>query len=177
MQLPRPALLRALIGGLALAAIAVAGWLAYILALDAGLARMQREANDRLALIASTFDATVARYRYLPAVLSLADPIRELYRDPHDASATAAANRYLKSLNQGARSAELYVLDSAGLALAASNFDQDSSFVGHNYAFRAYFVDAMRAGEGHYYAVGATTGQPGYFLSHRITEGGKTLGV
>lgn len=178
MQPPRPALLRyALIGGLALAAIAAAGWLAYVLALDAGFARMQREANDRLALIASTFDATVARYRYLPAVLSLADPIRELYRDPHDASATAAANRYLKSLNQGARSAELYVLDGTGLALAASNFDQDSSFVGHNYAFRAYFVDAMRAGEGHYYAVGATTGQPGYFLSHRIVEGGKTLGV
>ncbi|MBR0781755.1 sensor histidine kinase [Bradyrhizobium iriomotense] len=166
-----------LIGVAALAAIAAAGWLAYVFALDAAFARMEREANDRLALIASTFDATVARYRYLPAVLSLADPIRELYRDPHDASATAAANRYLKSLNQGARSAELYVLDSTGLALAASNFDLESSFVGHNYGFRAYFIDAMRAGEGHYYAVGATTGQPGYFLSHRIMEGGKTLGV
>ncbi|MBR0685188.1 sensor histidine kinase [Bradyrhizobium manausense] len=178
MQVPRPAQLRyALIGAFALAAIAAAGWLAYVLALDAGFARMQREANDRLALIASTFDATVARYRYLPAVLSLADPIRDLYRDPQDTAAIAAANRYLKSLNQGARSAELYVLDSTGLALAASNFDQESSFVGHNYAFRAYFVDAMRAGEGHYYAVGATTGQPGYFLSHRITEGGKILGV
>lgn len=178
MQPPRPALLgQTLMGALALAAIAAVGWLTYVLALDAGFARMQREAKDRLALIASTFDATVARYRYLPAVLSLADPIRELYRDPHDAAATAAANRYLKSLNQGARSAELYVLDSNGLALAASNFDQDSSFVGHNYAFRAYFVDAMRTGEGHYYAVGATTGQPGYFLSHRIVEGGKTLGV
>ncbi|MGX1324862.1 two-component system C4-dicarboxylate transport sensor histidine kinase DctB [Bradyrhizobium sp. USDA 377] len=178
MQRPRPALPRyVLIGATALAAIAAAGWLAYVLALDAAFARMEREANDRLALIASTFDATVARYRYLPAVLSLADPIRELYRDPHDASAAAAANRYLKSLNQGARSAELYVLDSTGLALAASNFDLDSSFVGHNYGFRAYFMDAMRAGEGHYYAVGATTGQPGYFLSHRIMEGGKTLGV
>ncbi|MHC2621503.1 two-component system C4-dicarboxylate transport sensor histidine kinase DctB [Bradyrhizobium huanghuaihaiense] len=178
MQRPRPALPRyVLIGMAALAAIAAAGWLAYVLALDAAFARMEREANDRLALIASTFDATVARYRYLPAVLSLADPIRELYRDPHDASATAAANRYLKSLNQGARSAELYVLDSTGLALAASNFDLDSSFVGHNYGFRAYFMDAMRTGEGHYYAVGATTGQPGYFLSHRIMEGGKTLGV
>jgi two-component system C4-dicarboxylate transport sensor histidine kinase DctB len=178
LQPPRPASLRhALIAALALAAIAAAGWLAYVAALDAGLARMQREANDRLALIASTFDATVARYRYLPAVLSLADPIRELYRDPQDAAAIAAANRYLKSLNQGARSAELYVLDSTGLALAASNFDQESSFVGHAYAFRPYFVDAIRSGEGHYYAVGATTGQPGYFLSHRIMEGGKTLGV
>ena len=178
MQPSRPATLRhALIAAFALAAIAAAGWLAYVLALDAGFARMQREANDRLALIASTFDATVARYRYLPAVLSLADPIRELYRDPQDTAAIAAANRYLKSLNQGARSAELFVLDSTGLALASSNFDEESSFVGHVYAFRPYFADAMKSGEGHYYAVGATTGQPGYFLSHRITEGGKILGV
>ena len=168
---------RAVIGAVVLAAVAAAGWLTYILARDAGFARMQREATDRLTLIASTFDATVARYRYLPAVLSLAGPIRELYRDPHDAAAIAAANRYLQSLNQKAGSAELYVLDSTGLALAASNFDQDSNFVGHNYAFRAYFVDAMRTGEGHYYAVGATTGQPGYFLSHRIEEAGRTIGV
>jgi two-component system, NtrC family, C4-dicarboxylate transport sensor histidine kinase DctB len=167
----------ALIGALAIAAVAAAGWLTYVLALEAGFARMQREANDQLTLIASGFDATVARFRYLPAVLSLADPIRELYRNPGDAATIIAANRYLQSLNQKAGSAELYVLDVTGLALAASNFDQDSSFVGQNYAFRPYFHDAMRAGEGHYYAVGATTGQPGYFLSHRIEEAGRTIGV
>ncbi|MCP3459551.1 ATP-binding protein [Bradyrhizobium sp. CCGUVB23] len=168
---------RSLIGALALATVAAAGWLTYVVALDADFARMQREANDRLTLIASSFDATVARYRYLPAVLSLADPIRELYRNPGDAAAIVAANRYLQSLDQKAGSAELFVLDSTGLALAASNFDGASSFVGQNYAFRPYFQDAMLTGEGHYYAVGATTGQPGYFLSHRIEEGGKILGV
>ncbi|MBR0827360.1 sensor histidine kinase [Bradyrhizobium manausense] len=178
MQPSHPASLRrALIGAVLLAAVAAVGWLTYVLALDAGFVRMQREANDRLTLIASTFDATVARFRYLPAVLSLADPIRALYRDPQDAAAIIAANRYLQSLNQKAGAAELYVLDGNGLALAASNYDQDSSFVGQNYAFRPYFQDALRGGEGHYYAVGATTGQPGYFLSHRIEEAGKTIGV
>lgn len=160
-----------------LGAVAALGWLTYVLALDAGFVRMQREANDRLTLIASTFDATVARFNYLPAVLSLADPIRALYRDPKDIAAIDAANRYLQSLNQKAGAAELYVLDGNGLALAASNFDQGSSFVGQNYAFRPYFQDALRSGEGHYYAVGATTGQPGYFLSHRIEEAGRTIGV
>lgn len=176
MQPSHPAS-RTLIGAALLAAVAALGWLIYVLALDAGFVRMQREANDRLTLIASTFDATVARFNYLPAVLSLADPIRGLYRDPKAATAIDAANRYLQSLNQKAGAAELYVLDGNGLALAASNFDQDSSFVGQDYAFRPYFKDALRGGEGHYYAVGATTGQPGYFLSHRIEEGGKTIGV
>ncbi len=157
--------------------IAVAGWASYRLALEASLSRVDSEASDRLTLIANTFDATVARFRYLPTVLSLEEPIRDLYRSPRDARSIAAANRYLKSLNRAAGSAELFVLDEAGVALAASNFDQDTSFVGHNYAFRSYFQDALRAGEGHIYAVGATTGLPGYFLSHRVVEGDRTLGV
>ena len=61
---------------------------------------MQREANDRLTLIVSGFDATVGRFRYLSAVLSPADPIRELHRNPGDAATITAANRYLQSLNQ-----------------------------------------------------------------------------
>ncbi|MES1148751.1 MAG: two-component sensor histidine kinase, partial [Bradyrhizobium guangdongense] len=83
MQPSHPAF-RTLIGAALLAAVAALGWLTYVLALDAGVVRRQREANDRLTLIASTFDATVARFNYLPAVLSLADPIRALYRNPKD---------------------------------------------------------------------------------------------
>ena len=91
MQPPRPASLRhALIAALALAAIAAAGWLAYVAALDAGIARMQREANDRLALIASTFDATVARYRdgagvhFQPSEPSLEDVFIDLMSRSRD---------------------------------------------------------------------------------------------
>ncbi|WP_244563584.1 ATP-binding protein [Bradyrhizobium sp. ORS 285] len=152
-------------------------WLIYTLAWNVGLVQVEREANDRLALVASTFDATVARYRYLPAVLSLADPIRDLYRKPGDSEVVAAANRYLKSLNESARSAELYVLDSTGHGLAASNFDKEPSFVGEEYSFRTYFKDAINEGAGADYAVGTTTGLPGYFLSHRIVDGGSILGV
>lgn len=146
-------------------------------ALNAGLAQMRRDSEDRLTLIASTFNATVARYRYLPTVLSLADPVRKLFRMPKNAEAIEAANHYLRSLNQAAGSAELYVLDTSGRALAASNYDEASSFVGHVYDFRPYFQSAIRDGEGQLYAVGVTTGLPGYFLSHRIMDGEVTIGV
>jgi two-component system C4-dicarboxylate transport sensor histidine kinase DctB len=163
----------------AIAVLAIVGvaLLSYRLALSAGLGQMSRDSDDRLTLIASTFDATVARFRYLPTVLSLADPVRQLFRTPGDGAVVDAANRYLKSLNQAAGSAELYVLDTAGVALAASNYDGAKSFVGHAYDFRPYFQKAIRDGEGQLYAVGVTTGLPGYFLSQRITEGELTIGV
>src|SRR5690606_3716578 len=48
---------------------------------------------------------------------------------------------------------------------------------GHNYAFRPYFLDAMAAGSGRFYAVGVTTGKPGYFLSSRVEADGRPIGV
>ena len=168
---------RALTVVFAALAVAATGWFSYRIALDAGIARMNREANERLTLLTSTFDATVERFRFLPTVLALADPIRDLYRRPDDPKAAATANRYLRSLNDAAGSAELFVLDRTGLTLAASNFDRDTSFVGQNYAFRPYFEDAVRSGEGHHYAIGVTTGQPGYFLSHGVAEEANAIGV
>jgi two-component system C4-dicarboxylate transport sensor histidine kinase DctB len=72
----------------------------------------------------------------------------------------------------------LYLLDSQGETLVASNWRDWSSFVGNNYAFRPYFQDAVRQSAGRYFAVGVTTGIPGYFLSHAVLdEAGALLGV
>ena len=57
----------------------------------------------------------------------------------------------------------LYLLDRNGETIAASNWRDWSSFVGNNYAFRPYFRDAVANGSGRYFAVGVTTGIPGYF--------------
>jgi two-component system C4-dicarboxylate transport sensor histidine kinase DctB len=62
------------------------------------------------------------------------------------------------------------VLDHSGVALAASNYLDNNNFIGKNYAFRPYFTEALNSVEGRYYAVGATTGKPGYFLWHSANE-------
>lgn len=153
------------------------GVLGYNFALRSGLDSAQGAAGDRLTLLANTLDYTVARYSYLPNVLSQATPIIEAYRTPSDPQAIGAANEYLKLLNDAAGSADLYIVDRDGIALAASNFDRETTFVGQNYAFRPYFTDALRTGEGRYYAIGATTGQPGYFLWHTVPGAGPVMGV
>jgi two-component system C4-dicarboxylate transport sensor histidine kinase DctB len=165
---------RAALVALIAVVIAGSGWLAYELALRSGFASLQRAANDRLSLLQLTLDATVERFRYLPSVLAQAAPILEIYEHPDSPQARQAANQYLKSLNDAAGASAIYVLDHRGIALAASNYLDPNNFVGQNYAFRPYFTEALKSEEGRYYAVGATTGKPGYFLWHTTNENART---
>jgi len=153
------------------------GVLGYNFALRSGLDTLHTAARDRMTLLANTLDYTVARYSYLPNVLSQAEAILEAYRNPSDPEVIHGANEYLKLLNETAGSADLFIVDRAGVALAASNYDRPTTFVGQNYAFRPYFTDALRTGEGRYYAIGVTTGQPGYFMWHTVPWWGPALGV
>jgi two-component system C4-dicarboxylate transport sensor histidine kinase DctB len=156
------------------AAIAGSGWLAYELALQSGFGSLQRLANDRLSLLQLTLDATIERFRYLPTAITQAAPILGLYEHPDSPQTRQAANQYLKSVNDAAGSSDIYVLDHSGVALAASNYLDSTNFIGKNYAFRPYFTQALNGVEGRYYAVGATTGKPGYFLWHSANENART---
>jgi C4-dicarboxylate-specific signal transduction histidine kinase len=72
----------------------------------------------------------------------------------------------------------LYVMNERGSTLAASNWDSLTSFVGHSYRDRPYFVDARNGRTGTFYGVGLTTGVPGYFIAAPVRQEGKgILGV
>src|SRR5690606_29955295 len=114
----------------------------------------------------------VERFRSVPALLALDKDVRSLLRSPEDQHLRQSLNERLARLNQAAGSSVLYLIDRHGDTLAASNWDEASSFVGHNYAFRPYFQDALQDVWGRYFAVGVTTGVPGYFLSHAIEQNG-----
>ncbi|WP_347334312.1 cache domain-containing protein, partial [Ralstonia pseudosolanacearum] len=98
---------------------------------------------------------------------------------PHarDAALRRAADAYLKEVQAAADLTAVYLMDATGQTLAASNWDLPSSFIGRNYAFRPYFVDAMREGFGRFYGVGNTTGETGYFLAAPVREGGQPIGA
>ncbi|MEM7215047.1 MAG: ATP-binding protein [Pseudomonadota bacterium] len=141
----------------------------------------QRLENDalatsaaRLSLYQATLRSTLARVAHLPRVVVLHPHTSEtLQRGTTDTS----FNEYLKAVNDKANSAALYVLDEGGTTLAASNFDNEESFVGNNYRFRKYYSDAIKSGTGDFFAVGVTTGRPGYFLSEAIYQGNEPIGV
>ena len=71
-------------------------------------------------------------------------------------------------------------MDQKGLTLATSNYQQGPSLssMNKNYAFRPYFKAAIKGNEGAYFAVGATTGLPGYFISSPVLgKQGNVIGV
>lgn len=125
-------------------------------------------ANQQLALYANSLHTLIDRYRALPAVLALDPQLRSALAGPVDAAEQAALNLKLEKINGAAQSSTLELLDHTGLAVAASNWRLPSSYVGHNYGFRPYFSQTRTQGTGRFYAVGVTSGIPGYFLSSAV---------
>ncbi|WP_312904536.1 sensor histidine kinase [Stutzerimonas nitrititolerans] len=137
-----------------------------------------QEARGQLELYAQTIHTQVERFRSVPALLALDSDIRKLLENPGDRQLRNQLNRRLERQNQAAGSSVLYLIDRQGNTLAASNWREWSSFVGYNYGFRPYFRDALTQDSGHYFAVGVTTGIPGYFLSSSVKNAaGEVLGV
>lgn len=137
-----------------------------------------QEAGGQLELYAQAIHTQVERFRSVPALLALDSDIRELLENPDDPQLRDHLNHRLEQQNQAAGSSVLYLIDRQGDTLAASNWREWSSFVGSNYGFRPYFRDAMSQDSGRYFAVGVTTGIPGYFLSSSVKNAaGEVLGV
>ncbi|GGK26133.1 two-component system, NtrC family, C4-dicarboxylate transport sensor histidine kinase DctB [Pseudomonas koreensis] len=125
-------------------------------------------ASQQLALYANSLHTLIDRYRALPAVLALDPQLRGALAGPVDAGQQNALNLKLEKINGAAQSSTLELLDHTGLAVAASNWRLPSSYVGHNYGFRPYFSQTRTQGSGRFYAVGVTSGIPGYFLSSAV---------
>ena len=125
-------------------------------------------ANQQLALYANSLHTLIDRYRALPAVLALDPQLRSALAGPVNVEQQNALNLKLEKINGAAQSSTLELLDHTGLAVAASNWRLPSSYVGHNYGFRPYFSQTRIQGSGRFYAVGVTSGIPGYFLSSAV---------
>lgn len=169
-------LVRALIGGrgwlFGLAALSAAA-LATALAWSLGMSALQAGLDRQMLLTARAVETEIGRFRALPDVAGEDARITAALTDP---ATHEAASRYLKRVASHSGAAELYLLDARGVTIAASNWATPDSFVGQDYAFRPYFTEAMATGRGQFYAIGVTTGLPGYFISRRI-DGPHAQGV
>ena len=133
--------------------------------------------RQRLDFYTATLDSALDKYESLPFFLSLERDAQTLLRTPENRPLTDKVNRYLELLQRQSKVSAIYILDARGNTVAASNWDQPVSFMHHNYAFRPYYREAISQGAGKFFAVGATTREPGYFLSHRVGPADHPLGV
>ena len=168
MRLRRARLLlsAALISGLLIMGILqVAGW-----AKIAALMELRQGAHAALLLQSAALRSELERHRSVPLALARDPDIAELLRHPRDAAKVYLVNRKLSELSNAVGTAVLYVMDYDGLTLAASNWESDASFVGHNFSFRPYFQKALLDGSGSSFALGSVSQQAGFYVAQLVKK-------
>jgi two-component system C4-dicarboxylate transport sensor histidine kinase DctB len=152
-------------------------WLAYSATLRLALADTETRGTATLQRHAQDLLASVERFEHLPYLVGEELVLKQLLSTPNDAQALAAANHYLAFAQQRTDVFAIYLMDTAGQTLAASNWNTPLSFVGNNYRFRPYFHDALGGQTGRFYGIGVTTGEPGFFIAAPLRKGSKVVGV
>ncbi len=130
----------------------------------------------QLAGKAAELDRQLERLSVLPGILSAHPHVVQVLQNKTKKN-LASANQSLLHAQKTSRASFAFVMDEQGNTVAASNFQDAVSFVGVNYSFRPYFQEAMRSDQATFFAVGATTGIPGYFVANSVRIDGVTKGV
>ena len=163
-----------LVFGLAAAAVAIASlFAAGEIGRSRAIAGTQARAEDAGTLALAILRGELEKQRALPVILA---------RDPDVRQALAGGSRHgldlkLEIIAREARAAVIYLLGPDGVAIAASNWNEPTSFVGSDYSFRDYFRGAVATGSAEQFALGTVSQRPGLYITRRIEEAGQSLGV
>ncbi len=148
-----------------------------------GLARrvttdeLKRTAQTAATLHVMALRSEIEKQRALPAVLGRDPDLARLLRGHASASERTSMDQKLEDLARLSRAAVIYAMDLSGLAIVASNWREPTTFVGQNYAFRAYFRDAVAAGAYEQFALGTVSNRPGLYLSRTVVDESGVAGV
>ncbi|KVR24240.1 ATPase [Burkholderia ubonensis] len=159
------------------AVLAAACALTWTVTWQRGVGELQRNAAVRVDRTTNALKSTLDRYESLPYLLGSHPYVQELLAEPKRADYAARANRYLEDLNQHARATVTYLVGADGLCVAASNWRAPDSFIGIEYRFRPYFIDAMNGRVGRFFGIGTISRDPGYYISQPVWRDGGIVGV
>jgi len=138
--------------------------------------RVERQQQRVVAAQASELDRQLAQLAVVPRLL-VDDPRIVAALSDDGAASRQIADRLLEKVQTHSGAAFVFLMDAGGTTVAASNWRDPLSFVGVNYGYRPYFRGAIAGRETTFFAIGATTGEPGYFVADPVLAGERALGV
>ncbi|MCG4452424.1 ATP-binding protein [Pseudomonas sp. MMS21-TM103] len=138
---------------------------------------LSEQNRQTLDLYVANLLGTLNRYEVLPPILGQLPTLRQLLQQSTDEQLRDQTNQLLAGLQQQTGADVIYLMDPDGQTLAASNWDQEDSFVERNFSYRPYFRDAMQGRSGRFFGLGTTSGKRGYFFAAAVREGAQILGV
>ena len=166
-----------LLTGVLLCLFVISAWLLTSLVRDDAVQQELREGQQQMQLYAAYMRGQFGRYQNIPALLSTNQRARKVLQQPDNYSARQALNEYLENSAKATGALDIYLMDTEGLTVAASNWQSESTFIGRNFAYRPYFQQAMRGTLGRYYALGSTSGVRGYYFAYPVHILGQIRGV
>lgn len=139
--------------------------------------RAYTTASARLATEKVRVLSTIERLSHLPVAVAQQPDVQRLLSDPFDVAVQKRVNAYLFNVATAAEASILYVLRKDALAVASSDYESGNSLIGNKFAFRPYFINAINQRKAHYFAIGITTGKPGYYIAQPIIVKQNVVGV
>lgn len=152
-------------------------WVTSIVMYSRGLNRLSEDGVIRLELFVTYLQGILQQYESLPELLATDEQLVSALLNPSEDKRIDKLNRYLETINYISDTADTYLMDKEGLTIAASNWNEDHPFVGRNFSFRPYFVEAMKGQLGRYFALGTTSAKRGYYFAYPVRKEGEILGV
>lgn len=137
---------------------------------------LERKHGQSLDLISANLISTLQRYEVLPQVLGRIPQVQQALLQPQ-APQLENANLLLDKIRSQTGADVIYLLNTDGDTLAASNWNQPRSFVGNNFSFRPYFYDALRHGAGEFFGLGNISIKRGYYYGSAVYHQGQAIGV
>lgn len=171
--MPGGTLQRRLLQGLLLAAGLMLLWLA-CLSYTRSQTGQSQQRLQRVQLV--ELDRQLNQFSFIPKLLASDVEIRQALLGG-DEQSLLAANQRLSRTQRDSGLDFAYLLNRQGETIASSNWADPVSFVGVDYSFRPYFQNAINGQSATFFAVGVTTGIPGYFIAEPVTAEGRLEGV
>lgn len=157
-------------GLVAVAVLAGAGWWAFDRTERSLVAEKRAAGEARVALYNELLRGWLGKYRALPSIYAHEPDMLALLGDAESAGRLAAVNEKLERWNATSGAAATYLLDRAGVTIAASNWNRNAGAIGAAYPFRPYFRQAMQGRLGRTFAMGTVSGRRGYYFAYPVQE-------
>jgi two-component system C4-dicarboxylate transport sensor histidine kinase DctB len=138
----------------------------------------ERKAHT-LNLVVENLQGVLDKFQYQPSLLAK----REMFRNAVEFHATIeqinTASLELERINFLSGALDTFLMNRAGIVIAASNWATTQSYRGQNFSDAPYFQAALQGRLGRYFAVGDASEPPetGYFFAYPIRRGDIIIGA
>ncbi len=141
------------------------------------LFELKERSQHVLKLVTENLRGGLAKHESTPSLLAHNPAFVRVLTGGASAMDIRRLNAKLAHLCSVTGALDIYVMNARGTTVATSNSALPHSFLGHNFSYRPYFRDAMRVGQGRYFALGTTSKERGYYFAHSVADGGRIVGV